>query len=151
VTERVSVAPLVDEVSQGCLLTRARQISRVLTALYDDALRSFRISAPQFTLLIMIARLGPVNRAEIGRKNHQERSTLTRNLQLLITEGWVEETAASTGGRSRPLALTVKGRGLLYVAGPAWRDAQRTAKAMLGEAGAASIVSMAAGLPPDER
>jgi len=148
---RVLFDPLVDEVSQGCLLTRARQISRVLTALYDDALRSFGISAPQFTLLIMIVRLGPVSRAEIGRQNHQERSTLTRNLQLLMTEGWVEEIADATGGRSRPLALTAKGRGLLYVAGPAWRGAQPHAKAMLGEAGATSIVSLAAGLPPDDR
>ena len=147
----VSFDPLVDEVSEGCLLTRARQISRVLTALYDDALRSFGISSPQFTLLIMIARLGPVNRAEIGRQNHQERSTLTRNLQLLMTEGWVEEISDSAGGRSRPLALTAKGRGLLDVAGPAWRRAQFAAKAMLGDAGATSIVSMAAGLPPDDR
>jgi DNA-binding MarR family transcriptional regulator len=143
--------PLVDEVSQGCLLTRARQISRVLTTLYDDALRHFGISAPQFTLLIMIARLGPVSRAEIGRQNHQERSTLTRNLQLLLAEGWVVEVVAASAGRSRPLALTAKGRELLDAAGPAWRDAQRTAKAMLGEVGATSIVSMAAALPPDDR
>ena len=42
------------EILQSCLLTRTRQISRVLTAIYDDALRPFGINAPQLTLLVMI-------------------------------------------------------------------------------------------------
>jgi DNA-binding MarR family transcriptional regulator len=138
---------LVSDVSRGCLLTRARQISRVLTGIYDQELRPFGINSPQFTLLVMIARLGPVSRAEVGRQNHQERSTLTRNLQLLISEGWVEEVSEGARGRIRPLVLTESGRELLDTAGPAWRAAQRSAKKILGEDGADSIVSMAGDLP----
>jgi hypothetical protein len=41
---------LIQEVTQSCLLTRARRISRVLTSLYDERLRPFGINAPQFTL-----------------------------------------------------------------------------------------------------
>jgi DNA-binding MarR family transcriptional regulator len=33
----------------------------------------------------------PTDRAELGRRNHQDRSTLTRNLQSLIEQGWVSE------------------------------------------------------------
>jgi DNA-binding MarR family transcriptional regulator len=138
---------LVRDVSQGCLLTRARQISRVLTGIYDQQLRPFGINSPQFTLLIMIARLGPVSRAEIGRQNHQERSTLTRNLQLLISEGWVEEVVEATNTRARPLVLTESGRALLDRAGPAWRAAQRSATDILGPEGAGAIVTMARTLP----
>jgi pimeloyl-ACP methyl ester carboxylesterase len=58
----------------------------------------------QFSLLVLIARLGGASRAEIGRASYQERSTLTRNLALLLTEGWVEEMVSDQGGRSRHLS-----------------------------------------------
>jgi DNA-binding MarR family transcriptional regulator len=137
---------IVHDVSRGCLLTRVRQISRVLTGIYDQRLRPFGINSPQFTLLIMIARLGPVSRAEVGRQNHQERSTLTRNLQLLISEGWVDEVAETTSGRIRPMVLTASGRKLLDAAGPAWRAAQHIATEIIGKEGAGALVSMASDL-----
>src|SRR5262245_2708440 len=83
-----SIAALVGEVTQGCLLTRARRISRVITGIYDEALRPYGVNSPRFSLLVLIAKLNGASRAEIGRSNHQERSTLTRNLALLIDEGW---------------------------------------------------------------
>lgn len=49
------------EIAQNCLLTCTRQISRVLTAIYDEALRPFGINASQFSLLVLIVALGPRN------------------------------------------------------------------------------------------
>jgi DNA-binding MarR family transcriptional regulator len=135
------------EITRGCLLTRTRRISRVLTAVYDQTYRPFGITSPQFTLLVIISRLGPVSRAEIGRQNHQERSTLTRNLQVMLAEGWVEEIPSLEGGRSRPLVLTKAGRGLLRRAAPAWRAAQAQARAILGRAGVAAVMDIANDLP----
>ncbi|WP_245254270.1 MarR family winged helix-turn-helix transcriptional regulator [Paraburkholderia sp. LEh10] len=80
-----------NEIASNCLLTRSRQIARVLTAIYDEELRPFGINAPQFSLLVLIMELGPLSRADLGRKNHRDRSTLTRNLQPLIARGWVQE------------------------------------------------------------
>ena len=79
------------EIARNCLLTRTRQISRVLTAIYDEELRPFGIDSSQFTLLVLIMELGPLSRSDLGRKNHHDRSTLTRNLQPLISQGWVSE------------------------------------------------------------
>ncbi len=118
-----------------------------MTAIYDQALRPFGINSPQFTLLVVIFRLGPVSRANVGRHNHQDRSTLTRNLQLLLSEGWVEEIQRATGGRSRPIELTAAGKELLYRAAPAWRTAQTRAKVILGEAGASAVIDIADNLP----
>jgi DNA-binding MarR family transcriptional regulator len=79
------------EIARNCLLTRTRQISRVVTAIYDEAMRPFGINSSQFTLLVLIMELGPLSRSDLGRRNHHDRSTLTRNLQPLISQGWVSE------------------------------------------------------------
>jgi DNA-binding MarR family transcriptional regulator len=82
---------LTNEITRNCLLTRTRRISRVITGIYDEEYRPFGINAPQCSLLVMISRLGSASRVEIGRQNHQDRSTLTRNLQLMMSNGWIEE------------------------------------------------------------
>uniref|UniRef100_UPI003F498FCB MarR family winged helix-turn-helix transcriptional regulator n=1 Tax=Cupriavidus yeoncheonensis TaxID=1462994 RepID=UPI003F498FCB len=135
------------EILRSCLLTRIRQISRVLTAIYDDALRPFGINAPQFTLLVMIQELGPIGRAALGRRNHHDRSTLTRNLQPLLAQGWIAEGTPDEDGRTRPLAVTKLGQTLLRNAAPAWASAQATTRTLLGEAGADAIMDIARGLP----
>ncbi|MDI4239416.1 MarR family transcriptional regulator [Bradyrhizobium sp. 31Argb] len=137
---------LANEINRECLLTRTRQISRVITSIYDQHLRPFGINAPQFSLLVVIARLGEASRAEIGRQNHQERSTLTRNLQLMLSEGWIMETAASNSRGGRAIAITKAGRKLLSEAAPAWRAAQKLGKDLLGESGVAAVKSIAKGL-----
>ena len=136
-----------NEIARNCLLTRTRQISRVLTSVYDEALRPFGINSPQFTLLVLIMELGPLSRAALGRRNHHDRSTLTRNLQPLISQGWVAEDSPTADGRSRPLSLTEQGKQLLHCAASAWSTAQTKAKALLGEAGASVLMDIARELP----
>ena len=138
---------LILQVPAQCLLTRTRQISRVVTALYDQAMRPHGVQSPQFSLLVMIALRSPVSRSELGRENHQDRSTLTRNLQPLIAAGWVAEAASPDGGRARPLSITAQGRALLRRAAPAWSLAQQQARAMLGEPGAQALTAIADALP----
>jgi DNA-binding MarR family transcriptional regulator len=147
---RTTDAKVVGEITRDCLMTRTRRISRIITNIYDEALRTHGVSAPQFSLLVLIAHLGPASRAEIGRANNQERSTLTRNLALLLEEGWVEEMAPEGGSRSRPIVISKAGRELLVSAAPAWRSAQVIAKQLLGEEGAAAMVDVADSIPSEE-
>jgi len=142
------VAKLVGEVGKSCLLTRTRRISRVVTGIYDDAMRPHQLSAPQFSLLVLIAKLNGASRAEIGRANYQDRSTLTRNLALLLERGLIEEVVPKSG-RSRPILITERGRERLTAAGGAWRSAQLKAKQLLGGEGVAAVVAVADGLPVD--
>ncbi|BCZ83285.1 transcriptional regulator [Paraburkholderia terrae] len=135
------------KIAQSCLLTRTRQISRVLTAIYDEALRPFGVNASQFTLLVLIMEFGPLSRATLGRKNHHDRSTLTRNLQPLVAQGWVVEGMPGDDGRSRPLSLTKQGKALLHDAASAWSAAQSKAQSLLGEAGANALMGIAGDLP----
>jgi DNA-binding MarR family transcriptional regulator len=141
-------AELIDEITRKCLLTRTRSISRVITSIYDQEMRPFGVNASQFSMLVLIARMGNASRAQLGRANHLERSTSTRNLQLMLLDGWAEELMPEKG-RSRPIVLSQAGRELLKSAMPAWRAAQVKATRMLGEDGAASLLNLAASLPPE--
>jgi DNA-binding MarR family transcriptional regulator len=88
----------------------------------------------------------PATRAEIGRYHHQDRSTLSRNLKIILAQGWAEEFQDEGGGRGRPIILTKAGRNLLCKGAPAWRLAQARAKALLGEDGAMAITDIANGI-----
>ena len=135
------------QIARHCLLTRTRQIARVLTALYDEALRPLGISSSQLSLLVLISEYGPLSRAALGRKNHHDRTTLTRNLQPLIAHGWVSDGQPGGDGRSRALSVTQAGHALLHTAGPAWSSAQEHAANVLGAEGASALISIAADLP----
>lgn len=140
---------VVGEMTRDCLLTRTRRLSRLITNTYDVALRPYGVNAPQFSLLVLIAKFGPASRAEIGRANYQDRSTLTRNLALLLAEDWVEEIKTD-GGRSRPIEISRKGRQLLTSAAPAWRQAQAEARELIGNDAAASILRVVDDIPLDK-
>jgi DNA-binding MarR family transcriptional regulator len=124
---------VIGEMASTCVLMRVRLISRVLTGFYDEELRPFGIGSPQFALLEVISIIEPATRAEIGRFHHQDRSTLTRNLKIILSEDWAKEIQGEAGGRGRPIVLTKKGKDLLRNAEPVWRVAQARAKALLGK------------------
>lgn len=88
-----------------------------------------------------------VDITELGRRNHQDRSALTRNLQPLIAQKWISEGVLGTDGRSRLLSLTEQGEALLHTAAFAWSSAQTRARAILGEVGIKALMDIASGLP----
>jgi DNA-binding MarR family transcriptional regulator len=137
---------VIAEIGRTCMLMRARLISRVITAIYDDELRPFGVVSPQFALLVIIFEIEPATRAQIGRYHHQDRSTLTRNLKIILSEGWAEEVQDERSGRGRPIVLTKAGKNLLHKGAPAWRVAQARAKALLGKNGAVAITDIANGM-----
>lgn len=130
---------VIDEMAHGCLMGRARLLTRVLTGMYDDELRPFGLKATQLNLLVVVAQVGPVRRIEIGRMIHLDPSTLTRNLQVMLTNGWIEEVTDGEDGRGLPLQATKSGKALLEEVSPAWKRAQTKAQKLIGVDGAALL------------
>ncbi|MDB5847378.1 MAG: MarR family transcriptional regulator [Rhodoferax sp.] len=133
---------VIEELACDCVLTRSRLIARVLTGIYDEALLPFDVKSPQYSLLVVISKIAPASRADIGRFNQLDRSTLTRNLQLLLSGGWIHEVPTDAGGRARPVSLTAAGVKLLVDAAPAWRDAQARSAEVLGQSGVNALMKM---------
>jgi len=136
----------IEQIGCECLLSRARILNRVLTGIYDDELRSFGLKATQLNLLVAVARIGLVRRIDIGKRLHLDPSTLTRNLKIMLTNGWIEEIINGEDGRGSPLQVTAKGRALLNQIGPSWRKAQDRTQKLIGDDGATLLRKLAANM-----
>lgn len=137
------VRDVIADMGGACLLMRSRLITRIITNIYDEKLRVLGITSAQFTLLVAIYQIEPATRADIGRFQHQDRSTLTRNLRMVLSEGWVEESRYGADGRSRPIVLTRAGEDLLREAEQAWHAAQVQVVDLLDRDGAIALMNIA--------
>lgn len=126
------------EMVRDCLAVRTRLIARTVTALYDGALEPHGITCAQVHLLAMIEVNGRCTPSELGELLRLERSTISRNLELLLEHGWV--VAVERDGKGiREVALAAGGRRMLAAVLPAWRDAQEETLELLGADGVRAV------------
>jgi len=130
-TSSINVGEIAEATRTSCLATRVRQLSRIVTRVYDDALRSLGITASQFTLLTQLAQQDGITAVEIGFTLDIEKSTLSRNLKRLLALDLIVMDPPA-GRRGRGLHLTPKGQAVIKDAYPVWREAQRRALNVLG-------------------
>ncbi len=105
-----------------------------MTQLYDDCMRPAGIEASQFGLLSLLERAAGASQASICRILAIDKTTLSRNLKLLRSKGWIEPAPASDA-RQRGFALTPEGRERLEAAKPHWREAQERLRKQMGTSG----------------
>jgi len=128
----------IDVIARECIAVRVRMLNRVITGIYDDALRPFGLKASQMNILVVVTKLGTARPARICEFLQLDSSTLSRNAERMIAAGWLE-TVAEEDGRSQPLRITKKGAALLQKVVPVWQKAQREAEAVLGEQGVSAL------------
>ena len=133
---------VAEQIKSNCLMGRTRYLSRVMTGIYDEEMRPFGVQASQVTLLATIGACGPVRRSDLGRWLHFDSSTLTRNLRVMLANGWLEEVPDDKDGRGRPLQVTPSGTELLQALGPAWQRAQRRAIQVMGGDGQTTVMNL---------
>jgi DNA-binding MarR family transcriptional regulator len=126
------------EVIRDCIATRLRMANRVITKVYDDALRPFGLKVTQLSMLVVAQDRGLIRQSEVGAELQLDDSTLSRNLERMRTNGWLEEVPADDA-RVHSYRLTQAGRTLLDRAIPAWRSAQAEARRLLGDAGVQAL------------
>lgn len=118
-----------------CLCFRVRRTSRVLTRMYDDALRPLGIHATQLTLLNAIAMVasGGGGVRQLAEALAMDGTTLSRNLRPLVAEGWVELHFPAGARRSRVARLSREGERMLERALPLWEAAHGRVLEALGQ------------------
>lgn len=124
----------IETIATTCIAGRLRLLNRVVTNLYDDALRPFGVKLSQGNVLAVTAKLGVARPAEVCDILELDTSTLSRTVERMVANGWLE-ILPDDDGRSHPFRLTDEGKGLMEKAIPAWETAQAEAKKLLGEDG----------------
>jgi DNA-binding MarR family transcriptional regulator len=114
-----------------CVCATLRRAARAVTQLYERQLRGTGLTGPQFTLLQVLSKIGPVTQGRLGRVLALDSTTLSRTLRPLEAKRWILCDPGSDR-RERRLELTPAGRSHLQKAVPAWERAQRRLRARLG-------------------
>ncbi len=113
-------------VSRECVCGSLRRATRVITKLYDEALKPTGLKATQFGLLSSLMALGSSTLTQLAEAMVVDHTTLTRNLDVLEARGLVV-TEEGQDRRERQLRLSEKGAAALSDAYPLWQAAQARA------------------------
>ena len=127
-------ATTIETIATSCIAGRLRLLNRVITNLYDEALRPLGVKLSQGNVLAVAAKLGVARPADVCDILKLDTSTLSRTVDRMVSNGWLE-ILSEEDGRSHPFRLTDQGKRLMEKAIPAWEKAQTEAKKLLGDDG----------------
>jgi DNA-binding MarR family transcriptional regulator len=114
--------------TRQCVCTAARRRSRDLTRVFEKAMRGSGVHVTQFTLLATLVQTGAIATNRLADFQGLERTTLTRNLALLVRDGFVRIDEGEDR-RVRKAAITPAGEEAARRAYPFWKKAQDAALA----------------------
>ena len=100
---------------------------------YDHHLSAVGLKSTQYALLSCVVKLGPIRPSDVARRLQMDASTLTRNLQPMVAQGWLT-VGAGENARSRLIEATAAGIALRAQAQRAWKAAQTALNHRLGVA-----------------
>lgn len=123
-----------------CYCVILRRSANVITEYYNRCFSDFDLTAAQYCIMINLFRLGNINASDLSKILGLERSTLVRNIGVLIKKNCIEEGGE---GKGRQFMLTENGKKLLEKAKPEWEKAQYKIKNFIGEEDLASILKVA--------
>ncbi|HAM51137.1 MAG TPA: MarR family transcriptional regulator [Nitrospiraceae bacterium] len=129
---------LIQTIGRECLAGRVRTLSRVITCIYDRAMRPHGIKVNQAGILIMLALVEKPTPGDICRNFQMEKSTVSRNIDRMRKQGWIE-SGKGEGGLAQVLTVTPKGKKLLTDIYGKWEKAQKEVSEFLGEDGVKAI------------
>jgi DNA-binding MarR family transcriptional regulator len=121
------------EIGRTCACFKVRKAARAITQIYEEVLRPSGLRATQFSLLMATRVMGPVTVLNLAQVTVMDRTTLTRNLQILEKRGLIS-IKPGEDRREREISLTAAGVEVLAKALPLWEEAQERVRKGLGEA-----------------
>src|SRR5947209_19373430 len=93
---------MIDQVAGECIAVRLRMLNRVITNVYDDALRPLDLKVSQMNILVAAAKMGTARPVEVCEHLHLDVSTLSRNVARMKARGWLQ-VVPGEDGRSPPV------------------------------------------------
>ncbi len=114
-----------------CVGNKLRRLSRIVDGHYRSRLKDFNITENQMTLLFVLHSVGKVDQGVLGKELVLERSSISRNINVLQRNGYVAKNA-----KYRPqVYLTQKGVDLVKQLIPLWESVMDHIVLEIGEDG----------------
>lgn len=135
-----AAASVSERIARECICSRLRLLNRVVSGIYDEALRPHGLELSQLSLLIAIDLLRErATGARLAAALQVEKSSLSRELQRLEDRAFIRRSP-SEAERAIRIELTARGRGLIRAALPSWEIAQARASEILSRGLRAAVV-----------
>lgn len=138
--------PLPQDLSD-CLILNTVAAARALLRRHDARLRRFGVTVQQFALLAAVRFYPGESVAGLAQRAFLDRTSLTRNLDLLERKGLVRRVAGA--GKVRLCELTAEGGALLDAIRPEWERARVDLTADLPTQDVATYLAVVRGLAQD--
>ncbi|MEB2279133.1 MarR family winged helix-turn-helix transcriptional regulator [Lysinibacillus xylanilyticus] len=110
--------------TQICVCANLRKKTRLVTQLYDKLLQPTGLKVTQYSMLANISHQQSVSISQLGEILLLDQTTITRNINLLKQNGYVDLTRDPQDARAKVITLTDKGIEKLNEAAPIWQDIQ---------------------------
>lgn len=110
--------------TQICVCANLRKKTRVVTQLYDKLLQPTGLKITQYSMLANIDYQQSVSISRLGEILLLDQTTITRNINLLKQNGYVDITKDPQDARTKVITLTEKGGEKLNEAAPIWEEIQ---------------------------
>jgi DNA-binding MarR family transcriptional regulator len=117
----------------GCSCNMMRKSARKITQFYENSLREAGIKPTQFTILATLANTGPLQLTQLADKLLLERTSLTRNLNILERNEWIDIHPGEEDSRQRVVSLSKNGYKQLDLTIPYWQKAQKSIDKDMGQ------------------
>jgi DNA-binding MarR family transcriptional regulator len=130
--------PDIDQIARAiqadCACTGLRQVTRLVSRLYDETLRPAGLQASQLPVLVAVARFGEggARISALADVLGMDRTTLSRNLRPLEKQGLVRVARAADDARARTVLLSRAGERTLEKVFPLWQRAQQRLRDLVG-------------------
>jgi DNA-binding MarR family transcriptional regulator len=102
--------PSGHQTSQSLEVIRALHIVAHQTdEMFDAMLRAkFNLTLARFRILMPLIEIGSITQAEIARFNFQTEASIARQVQFLVSDGYIKRMPDTTDGRKKLLTFTPK-------------------------------------------
>jgi len=108
-----------------------RRAARLVTQRFDEAFRELGLRATQLSVLTAVYHVPDAPVSKLARTLGMDRTSLTRNLQVLARKGLILEKEGDDK-RQRRIGITPEGELLLKRAYPIWREVQTEVEKAIG-------------------
>jgi DNA-binding MarR family transcriptional regulator len=106
-----------------CLCASFRRAARLMSQIYEGALRPTGLRATQFTVLQALSLAGEVTQGQLGQMLGMDSTTLTRTLTIMSRQGWISKRRGDDRREWR-MRLSQEGEAQFKLAHPYWQKAQ---------------------------
>ena len=123
IQKEVTPMPNIQPLHSPCYCVNFRHAANTLTKYYDESFAQIQLTANQFFLLNSISQLGSCNKSELAIYTRLERTTIIRNLSLLLKKELILELPGQTK-RNKIIQLSDTGKKAVEAGSSIWERLQ---------------------------